>query len=93
MLFYLFVGHEQSYNNCAKDLFGHFFLVASESSMYQTMMAAKPLMPKKSSNGTQTSKKIKLTLLSFHDRFLNFNENIGISATNSQANRQTNKNR
>ena len=44
-------------------------------------MAAKQLAPKKIINGIHTARNINLTLLSRHERFLNFNENIGISAT------------
>lgn len=54
------------------------------------MMAAKLLIPRKTRKGIQIIKKIKLTLLSPHVRFLNFNENIGISDTSSHENRQTN---
>ena len=46
------------------------------------MTAENPLMPKNTSNGMQTMMKIQLIWLSFHVRFLNFSENIGISATN-----------
>jgi hypothetical protein len=35
-------------------------------------------------------RKMKLTLLSFQDKFLNFNENIGISDTNSHEKSITN---
>ena len=35
-------------------------------------------------------RKMKLTLLSFQDKFLNFNENIGISYTNSHEKSITN---
>ena len=61
--------------------------------MYHTITAAKPLTFKKIRSGMQTIRKMKLTLLSFHERFLNFNENIGISDTSSHENRQTNTNR
>ena len=61
--------------------------------MYHTMMAAKPLTCKKARSGIHTVRKIKLTLLSFQERLLNFRENIGISATNNQENRQTNTNK
>ena len=53
------------------------------------MIAAKLLIPKKTRNGIHTIKKMKLILLSFYDRFLNFKENIGISDTSSPENRQT----
>ena len=43
------------------------------------MIAAKLLIPKKTRNGIHTIKKMKLTLLSFQDKFLNLRENIGIS--------------
>lgn len=49
--------------------------------MYQTIIAANPAIPKKISSGMQTKRNIKLTLLSFQERFLNFKENIGISET------------
>lgn len=51
--------------------------------IYHTMMAAKPLIPKKISMGMQTIRKRKLTLLSLQDKFLNLSENMGISDTNS----------
>lgn len=47
------------------------------------MIAEKPLIPRKRSNGAQTIRKIKLILLSFHDKFLNFKANIGNSATSN----------
>ena len=47
--------------------------------IYHKMIAANPLMPKKTNKGIHTIKKIKLTLLSFQDKFLNLRENIGIS--------------
>ena len=53
------------------------------------MIAAKLLIPKKMRKGMHTIKNVKLVLLSFHDRFLNFKENMGISATNNHENRQT----
>ena len=49
--------------------------------MYHTITAAKPLTFKKTRSGMQTIRKMKLILLSFHERFLNFNENMGISDT------------
>lgn len=52
-------------------------------------MAAKLLIPRKTSKGIQIIKKIKLTLLSPHDRLLNFRENIGISDTSNHEDRQT----
>ena len=52
-------------------------------------MAAKLLIPRKTSKGIQIIKKIKLTLLSAHDRLLNFRENIGISDTSNHEDRQT----
>lgn len=57
------------------------------------MIAAKLLIPKNTSKGMHTIKKMKLVLFSFHDKFLNFNENMGISETKSQEKKQTNKNR
>ena len=42
--------------------------------MYHTITAAKPLTFKKTRSGMQTIRKMKLILLSFHERFLNFNE-------------------
>lgn len=56
------------------------------------MIAAKLQIPRKTSNGTHTIRKIKLVLFSFHDRLLNFSENIGISETNNQEERQTSNN-
>ena len=53
------------------------------------MIAAKLLIPKKTRNGIHTIKKMKLILFVFHERFLNFSENIGISDTSSPENRQT----
>ena len=53
------------------------------------MMAAKLLIPRNMRRGMQIIRNIKLILLSFHDRFLNFSENIGISDTSSPENRQT----
>ena len=64
-------------------------LVKSERRMYQTMIAAKPLIPRKMRNGIHTIRKMKLILLLLHDRFLNFKENIGISDTSNHENRQT----
>lgn len=61
--------------------------------MYHTITAAKPLTFKKTRSGMQTIRKMKLILLSFHERFLNFNENMGISDTSSHENRQTYINR
>ena len=55
------------------------------------MIAAKLLIPKKTRNGIHTIKKMKLILFVFHERFLNFSENIGISDTSNHENRQTNK--
>ena len=69
------------------------FLVISESSIYHTIIAEKLQIPKKMRNGMQTSRKMKLVLLSFHDRFLNLSENIGISDTSSHEKRQTSSNR
>ncbi len=66
------------------------FLVKSESKIYQTMIAAKPQFPKKIRNGMHIIRNMKLILLSFHERFLNFSENIGISDTNSHENSITN---
>jgi hypothetical protein len=57
------------------------------------MIAEKLQIPKKMRNGMQTSRKMKLVLLSFHDRFLNLSENIGISDTSSHEKRQTSSNR
>ena len=93
MSFYVFVFCELQYNNRAKDLFYLLFLVISESSIYHTIIAAKLQIPKKMRNGMQTSRKMKLVLLSFHDRFLNLSENIGISDTSSHEKRQTSSNR
>ena len=53
------------------------------------MMAAKLLIPRNIRRGMQIIRNIKLILLSFHDRFLNFSENIGISDTSSPENKQT----
>lgn len=50
------------------------------------MMAAKLLIPRNIRRGMQIIRNIKLILLSFHDRFLNFSENIGISDTSSPEN-------
>ena len=61
--------------------------------MYHTITAAKPLTFKKQEVGCRQSGKMKLILLSFHERFLNFNENMGVSDTSSHENRQTNINR
>ena len=47
-------------------------------------MAAKLLIPRSRRRGMQIIRNIKLILLSFHDRFLNFKENIGISDTNNK---------
>ena len=58
--------------------------------IYHTIAAANPLTPNKISSGMHTIRKEKLTLLSFQDRFLNFNENIGISDTNSHEKSITN---
>ena len=54
------------------------------------MIAAKLLIPRNIRRGMQIIRNIKLMLLSFHERFLNFRENIGISDTNSHENRHTN---
>ena len=61
--------------------------------MYHTITAAKPLTFKKTRSGMQTIRKMKLILLSFHERLLNFNENIGISDTSNHENKQTNAKR
>ncbi len=61
--------------------------------IYQAMIAANPLMPRKINNGAQTIRKMKLILLSFHDKFLNFSENMGISAMSNHEKRQTAINR
>ncbi len=53
------------------------------------MMAAKLTDSRNTRRGMQIIRNIKLILLSFHERFLNFSENIGISDTNSHENRQT----
>ena len=53
------------------------------------MMAAKLLIPNKIRKGMQIIRKMKLTLLSLHDRFLNFKENMGISDTSNHENRHT----
>ena len=52
-------------------------------------MAAKLLIPRKTRKGMQIIKKIKLTLLSANDRFLNFRENMGIYDTSIHEKRQT----
>lgn len=70
-----------------------FFFVTSDSSIYQTIMAEKLQIPMKRRRGIQIIRKMKQVLLSFHDRFLNFKENIGISETRSQENIPTNNNR
>ena len=54
------------------------------------MMAAKLAISRNTRKGMQIIRNIKLILLSFHERFLNFRENIGISDTNSHENRHTN---
>ena len=53
--------------------------------MYHTITAAKPLTFKKTRSGMQTIRKMKLILLSFHERFLNFNENMGCLLYTSDA--------
>ena len=58
--------------------------------IYHKMIAANPLMPKKTNKGMHTIKKIKLTLLSFQDKLLNLRENMGISDTNSHEKSMTN---
>ena len=58
--------------------------------IYHKITAANPLMPNKISSGIHMIRKMKLTLLSFQDKFLNFNENIGISDTNSHEKSITN---
>lgn len=50
--------------------------------MNHIMIAAKPPILKKARRGMQTSKNVKVTLLSFQEKFLNLSENIGISETN-----------
>ena len=70
-----------------------FFFVTSDSSIYQTIMVEKLQIPMKRRRGIQIIRKMKQVLLSFHDRFLNFKENIGISETRSQENIPTNNNR
>lgn len=57
------------------------------------MMAAKPVIPKNARKGMQTIRNMKLILLSFHERFLNFRENISISDTSNPENRHTNRRR
>ena len=54
--------------------------------IYHTITAENPLIPRNSSNGMQTIRNMKLTLLSFQERFLNFRENMGISATSNHEN-------
>ena len=49
-----------------------------------------PVPANKISSGIHMIRKMKLTLLSFQDKFLNFNENIGISDTNSHEKSITN---
>ena len=61
--------------------------------MYHTISSAKPLTFKKTRSGMQTIRKMKLILLSFHERLLNFNENIGVSDTSNHENKQTNAKR
>lgn len=51
------------------------------------MIAENPPTCRNTSKGIQVSKKMKTILLSFHERFLNFKENIGISETNNQENK------
>ena len=51
--------------------------------IYHTITAENPLIPRNSSNGMQIIRNMKLTLLSFQERFLNFRENMGISATSN----------
>ena len=60
--------------------------------MYQTITAAKPAIFSVISRMALIMTNIKAILLSFQERFLNFNENIGISETNSHENRQTSAN-
>lgn len=78
---------------CNREFVYLFFFVTSDSSIYQTIMAEKLQIPMKRRRGMQTIRKMKQVLLSFHDRFLNFKENIGISETRSQENIPTNNNR
>lgn len=50
-------------------------------------------MPNRNTMGIQINRNMYLTLLSFQDKFLNFNENIGISAISNHDVRQTNRNK
>ena len=63
----------------------------TESKTYHTMIAAKLLIFKKRIRGMHTSRKMKLILLSFHVRFLNLSENIGMSETNNHDEMHTNR--
>ena len=72
-----------------KNVYALFLQVKMESSKYHTMMAANPLIWKIAKRGIHTNRNVKLTLLSFQERFLNFSENMGISEINSQENKQT----
>ena len=61
--------------------------------MYHTIIIAKLQIPVKIRAGRHTIKKMKLILLSFHERFLNFKENIGISDTSNHEKTQINTNK
>ena len=61
-----------------------------DSTMYHKMIMANPLTPKIANSGIHTSKKMKLTLLSFHEKFLNLSENMGTSEISSHEERHTN---
>ena len=58
----------------------------SERMTYHAIIAAKQLYLKTIIIGIQVTIKIYLILLSFHDRFLNFNAKSGISATKRKQN-------
>lgn len=58
-----------------------FLQTIKERTVYHIIMAANALIPRNRS-GILINKKVKLILLSFQDRFLNFKENIGSSDTN-----------
>ena len=53
------------------------------------MQVAMPRTCRIANSTMQIIKKLKLTLLSFYERFLNLNDNIGISYTSNHENRHT----
>ena len=57
------------------------------------MAAANPLICNIIKRPALSNKKLKLTLLSLHDKFLNLSENMGISDTKSHENKPTNSNK